>query len=137
VPENALLTIVIGFSGVVAIIGIGLVARIVRPARSRRPATPPPHPTSVPAATESAGRSGFALAAFGRTRTQRSVVGNFERAYRRIDAVDPYAGARRIGEALAESGLVAAAPSEREPERPVDTWPFGKARGGRSGEEQK
>lgn len=136
-PENAWLTIVIGFSGVVAIIGIGLVARMVRPARSRGTATPGRRSTSTSPARESGGRSGFALAAFGRTRTQRSVVGNFERAYRRIDAVDPYAGARRIGEALAESGLVAAAPSEAPPERPVDTWPFGKAQDGRSGEDEK
>ncbi|MET1005985.1 MAG: hypothetical protein ABWX96_10570 [Propionibacteriaceae bacterium] len=41
-----------------------------------------------------------------RTRGPRTVEGNFERAFARIDAVDPYLAQRRIGEALAEVGLV-------------------------------
>jgi hypothetical protein len=138
VPENAWLAIVIGISGVVAIVGIGLVSRMLRPARSRRAASSERDTTSASAERRpgSGGRSGFALAAFGRPRHQRSVVGNFERAYRRIDSVDPYAVQRRIGEALADSGLVSAGPAAPQPARRVDTWPFGKTHDRQPGEEE-
>ncbi|WP_375387293.1 MULTISPECIES: hypothetical protein [Actinomycetes] len=40
-----------------------------------------------------------------------------ERAYRRVDAVDPYAAPRRIGEALLQAGLTEPPPSTRPEDR--------------------
>ena len=44
------------------------------------------------------------------TRSRGSVHRRMERAFQRIDAVDPYAPGRRIGEALMEAGFVESTP---------------------------
>jgi hypothetical protein len=128
VPESALVTIVIGISGVVAIVGVGLVIRTLRPARSRQS---PDHPHgSSPAVADGTRRVGWAAVPFRRRR--RSVVGNVQRALDRIDAIDPYATQRRIGEALTDAGLAAPGPSERSAGRSGHTWPFGLVSGQRA-----
>jgi hypothetical protein len=130
VPESSLVTIVIGISGVVAIVGVGLVVSTLRPVPSRRPLTDHPHGSS-PAASASDRVSGWSVIPFRRRR--RSVAGNLQRAIDRIEAVDPYATQRRIGEALTDAGLTSAAPADTERRRPGHTWPFGLVSGQRGG----
>jgi len=108
VAENAWLAGVIGLAGVVAILLTALLIMSVRPSRART--TDPTRPrqvSRVPSGTPGPpGRARLRLGAICRPRRRRSVEGNFERAFVRIDAVDPYAVQRRIGEALADAGLV-------------------------------
>lgn len=135
-PENAWLTIVIGVSGVVAIVAVGLITRLLRP-----PKPQPAYPGG--AGSEETGgsrrssgparvsRRAWAMRSFGPWYHRRSVAANLERAFSRIDAVDPYLLPRRIGEALSETGLWSAQTAAPESShrrtglRPTGGWPFG------------
>jgi hypothetical protein len=132
VPENAWLTIVIGFSGAVAILAVALVTRALRPTRAPADSTG----RSMVHDDEPRGAGvapiphrGWALRSFGPWHRRRSVETNLQRAFARIDAVDPYAMPRRIGSALAETGLWSETeasrptPPAREP-RFTSGWPF-------------
>ena len=60
---------------------------------------------------------------FGARRSYRrsdGVVGRFDRAFVRIDQVDPYAAPRRIGLAMVQAGLVDAPSS---PDAPLEEQP--------------
>jgi hypothetical protein len=119
VAENAWLAGVVGLAGVVAIILTALVIMSVRPSRARTTDRTRPGSSRAPDATPgAAGRARLRLGAIGRPRRHRSVEGNFERAFARIDAVDPYAVQRRIGEALADAGLVSSASVFDDPPLP-------------------
>lgn len=106
--ENAWLAGVVGLAGVVAIVLTALVIGSLRPSRARTtdPIRSGRDPRSQRVTPGPPGRARFRIGAIGRPRSRRSVEGNFERACARIDAVDPYAVQRRIGEALADAGLV-------------------------------
>jgi hypothetical protein len=77
----------------------------------------------IPAASSSslARGVGYLYGPMGSTRRRRSVGLNLERAAQRVDAVDPYAVPRRIGQALTEIGLSLAA--DTRPDRAVSTDP--------------
>jgi len=78
-------------------------------------------PTAAPGHAGPAGSlaRGFSyLHVSPRTSARRgSVHDRLERAYHRVDAVDPHEAPRRIGEALLQAGLVDAAPGPTDPPR--------------------
>jgi hypothetical protein len=140
VQSDAWLIIVIGASGVVAIVLVGLVIRSIRPvtpavesgpSRLRSLGRRDPGPSSGQASGRTSGRA-WSFRSFGPWHHQRSVEQNLHRAFARIDSVDPTATQRRIGSALAEIGLANEAqddaPDAPDPERPRNTWPFGQSR---------
>lgn len=106
--ENAWLAGVVGLAGVVAIVLTALVIGSLRPSRARTtdPVRPGRDPRSPRVAPGPPGRARIRFGAIGRPRRYRSVEDNFRRSCARIDGVDPYAVQRRIGEALADAGLV-------------------------------
>lgn len=105
--QQAWLAILVGASIVVAIV---LAAPLIPRLRSsgRLSTSHDPAPQSLGTVGTTAGRPRLVslVPVLRRTRGPRTVEGNFERAFARIDAVDPYLAQRRIGEALAEVGLV-------------------------------
>jgi hypothetical protein len=112
VENEAGLIVLIGLTGAVLAFFVVLLRQTARsrgrstrqgpdrdPAIERAPASRPP------SAFTSSGL-GHLFGGLGHRHRSSSVGARLERAYARIDAVDPYAGARRIGAALADSGLV-------------------------------
>lgn len=134
--SDAWLIIVIGASGVLAILLVGLVIRGIRPATPTERVGPSRlrgltrSDRDTPAAPTSS--RAWAFRSFGPWHRHRSLEQNLHRAFARIDSVDPTATQRRIGRALAETGLLTEAPDEppNAPpgERARSTWPFGPLR---------
>jgi len=127
VPQEAWLTIVLAVSGVVAIAVVMLAMHILRPSARVSSTRGPADPLGDPLDPTAARRRRLILIGGGyRLRGQRSVEDNFERAYARIDAVDPYLAQRRIGDALAEVGLVSSVfdePADRGRAQPFGEVP--------------
>jgi hypothetical protein len=135
VEGDAWLTIVVGASGIIAIVLIGLVVRVIRPARSTVSLTRTSRRAGRdPDGSAESGGSPWSRATPGR---HRSVEGNLERAFARIDAVDPYELPRRIGSALTEAGLLSEAPEEPPAPRPRNPWPFGQERDRQHGKDDE
>ncbi|HYP43599.1 MAG TPA: hypothetical protein VEQ66_00185 [Propionibacteriaceae bacterium] len=130
--SDAWLTGVVGVSGVVL---IGLVLVVLRTLGQSRPARPGSSPSRSPRSTSVnhvARGMGYLFGAMNTPRRQRSVEDNLQRAFARIDAIDPHVAQRRIGMALADFGPVGADPPP-ETDRPArSTWPYDKQAEGRA-----
>ncbi len=122
--SDAWLTGVVGVSGVVLIGLVLVVLRTLsqaRPARSGDPRSPAPSPSS---AAHAARGMGYLFGVLNTPRRQRSVEDNLQRAFARIDAVDPHLAERRIGMALADLGLTGTG-TQAGADRPArPTWPY-------------
>lgn len=121
--ENVWLAGVVGVAGVVLIAMVIVVLRAVNQARRARPGYGPAEPEPPTAVAYAARGLGHMFGAVNAPRRPRSVEDNLQRAFARIDAVDPYAGARRIGMALAEVGLLSPEPADTDDSRRHDAWP--------------
>jgi hypothetical protein len=147
VEGDAWLTIVVGASGIIAIVLIGLVVRVIRPARStvsltrtsRRAGRDPDRSAESGASpwSRATPSRAWSFRSFGPWHRHRSVEGNLQRAFARIDAVDPYELPRRIGSALTEAGLLSEAPEEPPAPRPRNPWPFGQERDRQHGKDDE
>jgi hypothetical protein len=110
VENEAGLTVLIGLSGAVLAFFVFLLLRTVR--NRSRPSGPGTTdddagaPASRPPSAFTSSGLRHLFGGLGHRHRNSSVGIRLERAYARIDAVDPYAGARRIGTALADSRLV-------------------------------
>ena len=137
--SDAWLTGVVGVSGVVL---IGLVLVVLRTLSQARPAAPSSSrsPSSTPSSAAHAARGmGYLFGVLNTPRRQRSVEDNLQRAFARIDAVDPHSAERRIGMALADLGLIGTGsgtqPGDGSPPGPI--WPYDKQAGARPGREDR
>jgi len=133
VLTDAWLTIVVGFSGVVAIVVMMGVAGSARARRAESPSVPGSRSPSSLLVFQTRSRRNQRLLSFRPRGSRRSVADNLHRAFRRIDGVDPYAMQRRIGEALSDVNLLAARPPGHGPSgdrarHRGDTWPWGQVR---------
>jgi hypothetical protein len=133
VLTDAWLTIVVGFSGVVAIVVMVGVAGSPRARRAESTDVPGLRSPSSWLVFQASSRRSQPLLSFRPRGSRRSVSDNLQRALRRIDDVDPYAMQRRIGEALSDASLLAARPAGHGPSgdrdrHRGDTWPWGQVR---------
>jgi hypothetical protein len=145
VGGDAWLSIVIGASGVIAIILIAVVVRSIRPgpgpgatggsggSGSTSSFTRNPRRTGLDLGPTTVHRRasarGWEFRSFGPWHQHRSVEHRMQRAFERVDAIDPYAMPRRIGNALAETGLLSEGSDEPARQQSPTSWPFGQARG--------
>ena len=109
--NEAGLIVLIGLTGAVLALFVVLLRHTLRSrGRSTRRGTEraadESAPASRPPSAFTSSGLGHLFGGLGHRHRSSSVGARLERAYARIDAVDPYAGARRIGAALADSGLV-------------------------------
>lgn len=114
----------VGVSGIVLIVLVLAGLRIVSAARPQQPRSPGTADQQRRPVGYAARGLGHMFGAVNAPRRVRSVEDNLQRAFARIDAVDPYAGARRVGMALVEVGLLAPEPSETSDGPSRDAWPF-------------
>jgi hypothetical protein len=105
VNSDGWLTGVVGVSGVVLIGLVLVVLRTLSQSRPPRPGSATRSPSSPPSSAAHAARGmGYLFGVVNTPRRQRSVEDNLQRAFARIDAVDPHLAERRIGMALADLG---------------------------------
>ena len=126
---NGWLAGVVGVAGLVLIAMVTVVLRAVNQSRRARPGYGPTAESEPPTAVAYAARGlGHMFGAVNAPRRPRSVESNLQRAFARIDAIDPYAGPRRIGMALTDKGLLSPEAASTEPTatdqgRSSDVWP--------------
>lgn len=128
--EDAWLTITIGSAAVLAIACVGYVLYALRGTRAGSAAgTPPASSYRTTPLTGHRRRGSLRWTSRPRSGEHRSVEDNLARAFERIDAVDPFVAQRRIGQALAEVGLVSSPSVFDEPPPPAgaDVPPRGEA----------
>ena len=128
------LIVLIGLTGAVLAVVVVLLRHTARNrggANRREPgrdATDDSSPASRPPSVITSSGLGHLFGGLGHRHRSSSVEARLERAYARIDAVDPYAGARRIGASLADSGLVGGHRGSgghdgiRPPWQPEESW---------------
>ena len=140
--NEAGLIVLIGLTGAVLAFFVVLLRHTVR-SRGRstrrgmeRDAADESAPASRPPSAFTSSGLGHLFGGLGHRHRSSSVGARLERAYARIDAVDPYAGARRIGAALAGSGLVGGH-SSGEPEGMRPPWQPTESRRTEQGTEQQ
>jgi len=125
---------VVGVAGLVLIAMVVVVLRVVNQSRRSRPGSGETDGSEPLTPVAYAARGlGHMFGAVNAPHRVRSVEDNLQRAFARIDTIDPYAGQRRIGMALTDVGLLDGAPDASEapaaPEAPAEDrprtpWPF-------------
>jgi len=133
VGDGSLLIVVLStlVVSVATLVGLGVAARRLRPNRPARdgPAPDANAPSNRPSPAGPLIRGyGYVGASLTRLRRREGVSNRLARAFERIDQVDPYAAARRVGMAMLHAGLVSPPtwPPRDGPAEQPPTDPFGR-----------
>lgn len=120
--SDAWLAGIVGVAGIVLVALVVVALRAVNGARRIQPGASSDDRPPTSAAYAARGL-GHVFGGMNTSRRRRSVEGNLQRAFLRIDSVDPQAGPRRIGMALAEVGLLSPVPEPGDDMPSEPTWP--------------
>ena len=103
---------------------VALMVYVLPPRRDTASAAVDVPPGTTPSSSGSLARGfSYLQGSSGRTVRRGGVHSRLERAFQRIDAVDPHANTRRIGEALVQAGLADAAAPPAAPRRSAPATP--------------